>query len=103
MYAVIESGGKQYKVAKDEKVIVERLGGEPGDTLEFDRVLIIGGDDGVKVGKPTIDGAKVTAEVVEQNRAKKIIVFKKKRRSTYRRKNGHRQLQTVVRITGIDG
>ncbi len=101
MYAVIQTGGKQYRVAKDQKIAVERLAGEPGDQISFDAVLLVEGEDGVKVGAPLLEGAKVAGEVVEQSRTRKVIVFKKKRRQNYRRRNGHRQQQTVVRITDI--
>jgi large subunit ribosomal protein L21 len=100
MYAVIKTGGKQYRVAKNEVLIVERLEGEPGGTIEFGEVLMVGGESPV-VGSPTVAGAKVTATVLEQGKGEKVIVFKKKRRKHYRRRNGHRQLQTVVRIAGI--
>ena len=103
MYAVIKTGGKQYRVAPGEVIKVERLDGEVGQTIAFDQVLMVGGDgDGaVQVGTPLVDGRQVTAEVLEQARAHKVIVFKKKRRKNYRRKRGHRQLQTVVRIQDI--
>ncbi len=101
MYAVIQTGGKQYRVAKDQNVAVERLAGEPGDEISFDAVLLVEGEDGVKVGSPLLEGAKVSGEVVAQSRTKKVIVFKKKRRQNYRRRAGHRQQQTVVRITDI--
>lgn len=101
MYAVIKTGGKQYKVAKDDVILVERLDGEPGKTVEIGDVLMIGGADGTKVGTPLVTGAKVTAEVVEQTRGDKVIVFKKKRRHNYRRKKGHRQDLTRLKITDI--
>jgi len=103
MYAVVKTGGKQYRVEPGAVIKVERLDGEVGATIALDQVLMIGGDDGgePKVGAPLIDGASVAAEVLEQNRAPKIIVFKKKRRKNYRRKRGHRQLQTVLRINDI--
>ena len=94
MYAVIKTGGKQYRVAKNDVIIVERLDGEPGGTIEFGEVLMVGGESPV-VGAPTVAGAKVTATVVEQGKGEKIIIFKKRRRKHYRRRNGHRQLQTV--------
>ena len=102
MYAVIQSGGKQYKVARDQNVAVERLTAEPGQEVAFESVLMVEGEDGVKVGSPLLEGAKVTGEVVTQSRTRKVIVFKKKRRQNYRRRAGHRQQQTVVRITGIE-
>jgi large subunit ribosomal protein L21 len=102
MFAVIRTGGKQYKVAKDDVIAVEKLAGEPGAVLELGEVLMVGGDGAeVATGTPLIAGALVTAELVEHRRADKIIVFKKKRRHNYRRKNGHRQHQTVLRITEI--
>lgn len=101
MYAVIKTGGKQYRVAKDDVIKVEKLDGEAGDKIEFGEVLMVVGDGDPVIGAPLVSGAKVMAEVLEQNRASKIIVFKKKRRHNYRRKKGHRQHQTVVRITDI--
>jgi large subunit ribosomal protein L21 len=103
MFAVIRTGGKQYKIAKDEVISVERLAAEPGTTIEFSEVLMIGDGSEVAAGTPLVDGAAVSATVVEQTRAPKIIVFKKKRRHNYRRKKGHRQQQTVLRITDIKG
>jgi large subunit ribosomal protein L21 len=104
MYAVIRTGGKQYRVASGQVVKVERLDGEVGETIAFDQVLMVGGEqeDGEpKIGAPLVEGAQVTAEVLEQGKGAKIIVFKKKRRKNYRRKRGHRQLQTVLRIRDI--
>ena len=102
MFAVIRTGGKQYKVAKDDVISVEKLAGEPGATIELGDVLMVGGDGAeARAGTPLVAGASVSAELVEQRRADKIIVFKKKRRQNYRRKNGHRQHQTVLRITEI--
>ena len=103
MYAVIKTGGKQYRVAANDTLIVEKLEGEAGATVEFTEVLMLGGDGGAKIGSPLIEGAKVTAEVVEQGRAKKVIAFKKRRRKNSRRKRGHRQHQTTVRIKDIVG
>jgi large subunit ribosomal protein L21 len=103
MFAVIRTGGKQYKVAKDDVISVEKLGAEPGATIELAEVLMIGEGAEVATGAPLLDGASVSATVVEQTRADKIIVFKKKRRHNYRRKKGHRQQQTVLRITEIRG
>ena len=101
MYAVIQTGGKQYKVAQNDVIIVEKLPGASGDTVEFGEVLMVA--DGAKraVGAPLVAGALVTATVLDQGKGDKIIVFKKKRRKNYRRKNGHRQFQTVLRISGI--
>jgi len=102
MFAVIRTGGKQYKVAKDDVIKVEKLAGEPGATIELGDVLMVGGDGAeARAGTPLLAGASVSAELVEHRRADKIIVFKKKRRQNYRRKNGHRQHQTVLRITEI--
>ena len=100
MFAVIKTGGKQYKVAKDDVITVERLPGEAGGNVSFEEVLMLGGDD-TKVGAPLVDGASVNGEIVEQTRGEKIIVFKKQRRQNYRRKKGHRQELTVVKITDI--
>lgn len=101
MFAVIRTGGKQYKVAKDDLIAVEKLAGEPGATIELGEVLMVGDGADVSTGTPLLAGASVSAELVEHRRADKIIVFKKKRRQNYRRKNGHRQHQTVLRITEI--
>ena len=101
MYAVVKTGGKQYKVAADDVIKVERLEGEAGDTITLDHVLMVGDGDNVTIGAPQVDGASVAAEILGQDRAKKIVVFKKRRRQTYRRKKGHRQLQTVLRVTDI--
>ncbi len=101
MFAVIKTGGKQYRVAKDDLITVEKLSGEPGTTVELGDVLMVNDGGATTVGAPLIAGAKVSAEVVEQTRGAKIIVFKKQRRQNHRRKNGHRQEQTVLRITDI--
>lgn len=101
MYAVIKTGGKQYKVAKDDEILVEKLDAEPGGSVEIGEVLLVGDDAGTKVGTPLVTGATVTAEVVEQTRGEKVIVFKKKRRHNYRRKKGHRQDLTRIRIIAI--
>jgi large subunit ribosomal protein L21 len=102
MFAVIRTGGKQYRVAPNDIIEIERIAGEPGDIIELGEVLLLGGGEGApKAGSPAISGALVAAEVVEQKRGDKIIVFKKKRRKNYRRKNGHRQLLTLLRITEI--
>jgi large subunit ribosomal protein L21 len=101
MFAVIRTGGKQYRVATDDLISVEKLVAEPGATVEFTEVLMIGEGAEVATGAPVLGGASVCATVVEQRRAAKIIVFKKKRRHNYRRKKGHRQQQTVLRITEI--
>jgi large subunit ribosomal protein L21 len=101
MYAVIKTGGKQYKVAKDDKLEVEKIAGEPGASVTLDSVLLLGDGADTTAGTPLIEGASVTAEVVEQKRTKKIIVFKKQRRKNYRRKHGHRQEVTLLKITDI--
>lgn len=102
MYAVIKTGGKQYRVAPNQVLIVEKLDCQPDDTIEFGEVLMVGGGEGdPMVGAPLVAGAKVTATVLDQRKGEKVIIFKKKRRKNYRRKNGHRQLQTVVRIADI--
>jgi large subunit ribosomal protein L21 len=103
MYAVIKTGGKQYRVQKDDVLRVELLDAKKGDKVTLNEVLLIGQDGGAKIGAPTVAGASVTAEVVDQIRDDKVIVFKKKRRQNYRRKNGHRQSLTVLKITGIKG
>ncbi|MCA1971538.1 50S ribosomal protein L21 [Caenispirillum bisanense] len=99
MFAVIKTGGKQYKVAQDDVIAIEKLSSEAGEAVTFDNVLMVGD----KVGAPIVDGASVTGEVLKQFRDDKVIVFKKKRRQNYRRKNGHRQYKTLVKITGITG
>jgi large subunit ribosomal protein L21 len=102
MYAVIRTGGKQYRVAPTDVLDIERISGEAGAKIEFADVLLLGGGDGEpRIGAPLVSGAKVTAEVVEHHRGEKIIIFKKKRRQNYRRKKGHRQELTTIRITEI--
>jgi large subunit ribosomal protein L21 len=101
MFAIIRTGGKQYKVAPDDLIAVEKLAGEPGATIELGEVLMVGDGEAVTAGAPLIAGAAVSATLVEHRRADKIIVFKKKRRHNYRRKAGHRQHQTVLRIGEI--
>lgn len=103
MYAVIKTGGKQYRVATNDVLTIEKLDGEAGSEVEFTEVLIIGGNGTPKIGTPTISGAKVTAELVEQTRGPKLIAFKKRRRKNSRRKIGHRQDLSMVRITNIIG
>ena len=102
MFAVIKTGGKQYKVAADDVIIIEKVAGEAGDAVTFDEVLLVGGETTV-VGAPTVAGASVSGTVVEQGRAKKVIIFKKRRRKHYRRRNGHRQDLTSVTIREILG
>jgi large subunit ribosomal protein L21 len=101
MFAVIRTGGKQYRVAPNDIIKVEKIAGEPGDIVELAEVIFLGGEGGPKTGSPTIAGAMVAAEVISQTRADKIVVFKKKRRKNYQRKKGHRQLLTALRITEI--
>ena len=101
MYAVIKTGGKQYRVAKDDVIVVERLAGTAGDKIELDQVLMLDDGKGPTLGTPLVDGARVAATVLDQSRGDKIIVFKKKRRKNYRRTMGHRQDLTVLRITDI--
>ncbi|MBI1216863.1 MAG: 50S ribosomal protein L21 [Alphaproteobacteria bacterium] len=103
MYAVIKTGGKQYRVQKDDILEVELLDAKEGDTVTLDEVLLVGTDGNAKIGTPTVSGASVKATVLDQKKGDKIIVFKKKRRQNYRRKNGHRQRLTVLKITDIKG
>ena len=100
MFAVIKTGGKQYRVAADDLLQVEKIKGEPGEIVQFGEVLVVGGDSAT-IGTPTVAGASVAAEVVEQGRGPKVIAFKKRRRKNSRRKRGHRQEFTLVRITEI--
>ncbi|QJA06994.1 50S ribosomal protein L21 [Thermosulfurimonas marina] len=101
MFAVIKTGGKQYKVAPGDTLRVEKLPGEPGETVEIGEVLLVADEEELKVGAPVVEGARVKATIVEQGRSRKIVVFKKKRRKNYRRKKGHRQYYTVLRIDEI--
>jgi len=101
MYAIIRTGGKQYQVAPGEHVRVEKLGGEVGDTVELADVLLVADGEDVKIGQPVVEGAKVTAQIVEQGKAKKVLVFKKKRRKGFKVKRGHRQLFTALEIKEI--
>lgn len=101
MYAVIETGGKQYRVQPGDTVVVEKLTGDAGDSIEFDQVLLVATDDSVAVGRPLVDGAKVTGEIVEHGLGDKLIVYKFKRRKDYRRKTGHRQQYTAVKIADV--
>ncbi len=102
-YAVIRTGGKQYRVAPGEVLRIESLKGEPGSQVQFSEVLLTSSGGTVQVGRPTVAGASVTARIVEHGKEQKIIVFKKKRRKGYRRKQGHRQPFTAVRIQSIGG
>ncbi|MCB1854553.1 MAG: 50S ribosomal protein L21 [Pseudomonadales bacterium] len=101
MYAVIESGGKQHRVVEGETLKLEKLEAATGATVEFDRVLMIGGDDSPRIGTPLVAGGKVTAEVVAHGRHQKVKIIKFNRRKHYRRETGHRQWFTEVKITGI--
>lgn len=101
MYAIVEMAGQQFKVAKDQKVYVHRLQGEEGDKITFDKVLLLEDGDNVTIGAPVIDGAAVEAKVVKHLKGDKVIVFKKKRRKGYQKKNGHRQYLTEIVVEGI--
>ncbi|MFP4098154.1 MAG: 50S ribosomal protein L21 [Alphaproteobacteria bacterium] len=101
MFAVVKTGGKQYKVKKDDKLLVEKLDGKDGDKIVLDEVLMVSDGKKSTLGEPLVKGAKVEAKVVEQTRGPKITVFKKKRRQNYRRKKGHRQDLTMIQITNI--
>lgn len=103
MYAVFRTGGKQYRASKGDKLRVERLDAEVGDTIEFDQVLLVGEGANVKLGAPIVEGGKVEAKVTAQGRAKKIDVLKFKRRTNYKRLRGHRQHFTEVEVTSIAG
>ena len=102
MYAVIRTGGKQYRVSEGQTLRVEKLPGSAGDKVTFGEVLLVGGDT-PKIGQPLVKGASVAAEIVAQNRGKKIVVFKFRRRKNYRRKAGHRQPFTALEITNVVG
>ena len=102
MYAVVNTGGKQYKVQKGETVRIEKIAGEVGSQVTFDKVLMVADGETFRVGQPLLEKAIVQASIVEQDKAKKIIVFKYKRRKRYRRKQGHRQPYTAIRIDGIE-
>jgi large subunit ribosomal protein L21 len=103
MYAVVRSGGKQVRLAPGRAVRVEKLPGEVGEQISFDEVLMVGGEGEPRVGRPLLEGAKVVDTITEQGRARKITVFKMKRRKNYRRKAGHRQDYTEVRVESIEG
>jgi large subunit ribosomal protein L21 len=102
MYAVVSTGGKQYKVQKGETLRIEKIPGEVGGKVTLDKVLLVADGENIRVGQPMIEKAAVQASIVEQDRAKKILVFKYKRRKRYRRKAGHRQPYTAIRIDGIE-
>ncbi len=101
MFAVIKTGGKQYRVAAGDVIKVEKLSGDAGETIKFDDVLLVGDDKKITTGTPLVSGANVSAEILEQTRGDKIIVFKKKRRQNYRRKAGHKQHLTVLKVTDV--
>ena len=101
MYAVIKTGGKQYRVAANDKIQIEKLVGNPGDKVEFAEVLMISNDGSVDIGAPFVAGATVVGEIASQDRGPKVVIFKKRRRKHFRRKNGHRQDLTSVTITSI--
>ena len=101
MYAIIKTGGKQYKVSEGDLVRVEKLAYEVGDTVDFDQVLLVSNDGELKVGSPIVEGAKVSATVENQNKDKKIVVYKYKPKKQYRKKHGHRQPYTLVKINSI--
>ena len=103
MYAVIKTGGKQYRVQPGDVIVVEKLDGDAGSNVKLGEVMMLGGDKGVTLGAPMIDGASVAATLVETRKGEKIKIFKKTRRQGYRRTNGHRQMESVLRITGIEG
>jgi len=100
-YAIVRTGGKQYRVEAGDTIRVESLPAEEGDTVELDDVLMLSTEDGVALGTPRVSGAKVTAEVVGKGKGKKIVIFKYKAKTRYRRRNGHRQLYTDLKVTGI--
>ena len=101
MYAIVEIAGFQYKVQKDQYVYVNRLAGEADSAITFDKVLLVGGDKDVKIGTPTVSGAKVEGKILEHLRGEKVIVFKKKRRKGYQTQNGHRQYLTQILVEEI--
>jgi large subunit ribosomal protein L21 len=101
MFAVVRTGGKQYKVSSGDVIRVERLAAETGNTVQLDDVLLVNDENGTDIGTPVVAGATVNAEVLGEDRGPKLLIFKKKRRQNYRRKRGHRQDYTVLKITGI--
>lgn len=103
MYAVIKTGGKQYRVQAGDLLVVEKLDGEPGAEVAFGDILMLGDGEAVTVGAPLIDGAKVSATLIETRKGEKVKIFKKIRRQGYRRTRGHRQSESVLRVTAIDG
>ncbi|WP_135080153.1 50S ribosomal protein L21 [Terasakiella sp. SH-1] len=103
MFAIVKTGGKQYTVAENDVIVVEKLAGEAGSEIKLEDVLLVGAEGKTTVGTPLVKGASVTAEVLEQGKGDKVVIFKKKRRQNYRRTKGHRQEQTVLRIKSIKG
>jgi large subunit ribosomal protein L21 len=103
MYAVISTGGKQYKLNQGDVFVIEKVDGEVGEKVEFDSVLYLSGEEELKLGSPTVDGAKVVGTILEQSKGDKVTIFKFKRRKMYRRKTGHRQLLTKIRVESIEG
>ena len=103
MFAVIKTGGKQYTVAADDLLKVEKLAGDAGDMVEFSEVLMVGGEGDTRVGTPLVDGARVRGTITAQDRGEKLVVFKMKRRKGYRKKQGHRQYYTEIRVDSIEG
>ena len=101
MYAIVEIAGQQFKVENEKKIFVHRLNNSAGDAVEFDKVLLVDNDGKVKIGTPSVKGAKVTARVIDHVRGEKVIVFKKKRRKGYQKRNGHRQDFTQIQIEAI--
>lgn len=103
MYAIIETGGKQYKVEEGNTILVEKIEGNDGDLVRFDRILLVSNDEELKVGKPLVEGAAVEGTIVEQGKSRKVIVFKYKAKKDYRKKQGHRQPYTKVKVEKIIG
>lgn len=103
MYAVIETGGKQYRVQEGDIIFIEKVAGNEGEALNFDKVLLVSNGEEVKVGKPYVDGVSVNGNIVEHGKARKVVVFKFKRKKDYRKKQGHRQPYTKVKIEKING
>lgn len=101
MYAVIKTGGKQHKVSEGDVIAIEKINGDKGDAIVFDQVLMVEKDGDIRIGKPVVEGAKVTGEILAQTKAKKLIVFKMKKRKGFHKKNGHRQQLTSMRINEI--
>ena len=103
MYAVVKTGGKQYRVTQDEYLKVEKLEGNEGDTIELDQVLMIADGDKLKIGSPMLDGGKVTATILSHGRGKKVEIMKFRRRKHHQKRTGHRQSYTEIKVTGING